>query len=379
MSENGLIKITLNGKENVIETGMTVSDLLTKWRMRPELVTVELNETILQKLEYDAAEIKDGDHVEFVFYMGGGAAPVASILDLIGNTPMVSLSKVVEKNYARVLAKLEMFNPGGSVKDRIALNMIEQAEKKGLLKPGSVIVEPTSGNTGIGLAIVGTVKGYKVILTMPEAMSQERIQILQSFGAEVILTSAKEGMIGAVEKAREIVATMKDAFMPQQFMNPDNPAMHRKTTAKEILKDTDGEVDAFVAGVGTGGTITGVGEVLKKHNPKVRIVAVEPKNSSILSGGKPGPHMIQGIGAGFIPTVLNREIIDEIVTVDDHEAYEMAKRVSREEGIFAGLSSGAACAGALKIAKSLGPNKTVVTLFPDSGERYLSVEPYFNI
>lgn len=379
MSENGLIKITLNGKENAIKSGMTVSDLLTKWRMRPELVTVELNETILQKLEYDATEIKDGDHVEFVFYMGGGAVPVASILDLIGNTPMVSLSKVVEKNYARVLAKLEMFNPGGSVKDRIALNMIEQAEKKGLLKAGSVIVEPTSGNTGIGLAIVGTVKGYKVILTMPEAMSQERIQILQSFGAEVILTSAKEGMIGAVEKAREIVATMKDAFMPQQFMNPDNPAMHRKTTAKEILKDSDGEVDAFVAGVGTGGTLTGVGEVLKKHNPKVKIVAVEPKNSSILSGGKPGPHMIQGIGAGFIPAVLNREIIDEIITVDDHEAYAMAKRISREEGIFAGLSSGAACVGALKIAKGLGSNKTVVTLFPDSGERYLSVEPYFNI
>ena len=304
---------------------------------------------------------------------------VESILDLIGNTPMVKLRKVVEKNMADVYAKLEMFNPGGSVKDRIALNMVEQAEKKGLLRAGSVIVEPTSGNTGIGLAIVGRVKGYKVILTMPEGTSQERIQILQSFGSEVVLTPAKEGMIGAVEKAREIVAIQKDAFMPQQFTNPDNPAMHRKTTAKEILRDMDGKIDAFVAGVGTGGTITGVGEVLKKHNPKVRIVAVEPKNSAVLSGGKPGPHMIQGIGAGFVPEVLDRGLIDEIIAVEDQEAYLMAKRLSREEGIFAGLSCGAACIAALKVAKQLGGGKTLVVVFPDSGERYLSMEPYFNI
>lgn len=302
-----------------------------------------------------------------------------SILDLVGDTPMVRLQKVVDKGSASVIAKLEMFNPGASVKDRIAYNMIDSAEKKGLLKPGSVIVEPTSGNTGIGLAIVGAVKGYKVILTMPEGMSQERIQILQSFGAEVVLTPAKEGMVGAVEKAREIVAIKKDAFMPQQFTNPDNPAMHRKTTAKEILRDTDGNIDAFVAGVGTGGTITGVGEILKKHNPKIRIIAVEPKTSAVLSGSRPGPHMIQGIGAGFVPEVLNRAIIDEILTVDDQEAYQMAKRLSREEGIFAGLSCGAACFGAVKIAKALGAGKTVVTVFPDSGERYLSIEPYFNI
>jgi len=304
---------------------------------------------------------------------------VDSILDLIGNTPMVKLRKVAEKGSADIFAKLEMFNPGGSVKDRIALNMVEQAEKKGLLRPGSLIVEPTSGNTGIGLAIVGRVKGYKVILAMPEGTSQERIQILQSFGAEVVLTPAKEGMTGAVEKAREIVAGQKDAFMPQQFTNPDNPAMHRKTTAKEILKDTGGNIDAFVAGVGTGGTITGVGEVLKKHNPKIRIIAVEPKNSAVLSGGKAGPHMIQGIGAGFVPEVLDRSLIDEILTADDQEAYQMAKRLSREEGIFAGLSCGAACVGALKVAKQLGAGKTVVVLFPDSGERYLSMEPYFNI
>ncbi len=303
----------------------------------------------------------------------------ASILDVIGNTPMVKLNKVVGKDCADIYAKLEMFNPGASVKDRIAHNMIEQAEKKGLLKPGSVIVESTSGNTGIGLAIVGAVKGYKVILIMPDGMSLERIQILESFGAEVVLTSAKDGMAGAVEKAREIVASKKDAFMPQQFMNPDNPAAHRKTTAKEIMRDTDGEIDAFVAGVGTGGTLTGVGEVLKKHNPKIRIIAVEPKSSSVLSGGRPGPHMIQGIGAGFIPNVLDRSIIDEIITVEDQEAYQMAKRLSREEGIFAGLSCGAATIGALKVAKALGPKKTVITIFPDSGERYLSIEPYFNV
>lgn len=302
-----------------------------------------------------------------------------SILDLIGNTPMVRLKKVADKNMAAIFAKLEMFNPGGSVKDRIALNMIEQAEKKGLLKPGSVIVEPTSGNTGIGLAIVGCVKGYKVILAMPEGTSQERIQILESFGAEVVLTPAKDGMIGAVERARELVSSEKNAFMPQQFTNPDNPAMHRKTTAKEILKDTDGNIDAFVAGVGTGGTLTGVGEVLKKHNPKIKIIAVEPKTSAVLSGGKPGPHMIQGIGAGFIPEVLNRELIDEIISVDDQEAYQMAKRLSKEEGIFAGLSCGAACFGALKVAKQLGVGKTLVVIFPDSGERYLSMEPYFNL
>ena len=302
-----------------------------------------------------------------------------NVLELIGNTPMVKISKIVDKNSATILAKLEMLNPGGSVKDRIALNMIEAAEKNGLLKPDSVIVEPTSGNTGIGLAIVGAVKGYKVILTMPEGMSQERIQILESFGAKVVLTSAKEGMVGAVEKAREIVATMKAAFMPQQFMNPDNTAMHRKTTAKEILRDTDGQIDAFVAGVGTGGTITGVGEILKKHNPKIKVIAVEPKTSNVLSGGKPGPHMIQGIGAGFVPEVLNREVIDEIIVVDDQEAYQTAKRLSREEGIFAGLSAGAACFGAMKVAKQLGSGKTIVTLFPDSGERYLSIEPYFNI
>ncbi len=377
MTHTELVKIVLNGKPQEIQSGISVSDLLLKWKVRPELVTVEVNENILQKLDYDATKIQDGDKVEFVFYMGGGAV-AENILELIGQTPMVRLSKIVEKDSASVYAKLEMYNPGASVKDRIAFNMVEQAEKKGLLKPGSTIVEPTSGNTGIGLAIVGAVKNYKVILVMPDGMSQELIQILESFGAEVVLTSAKEGMAGAVERAREIVGTLKDAFMPQQFKNPDNPAMHRKTTAKEILKDMD-QIDAFVAGVGTGGTITGVGKVLKENNPKVRIVAVEPKTSSVLSGGRPGPHMIQGIGAGFVPDVLDRTLIDEIITVDDQEAYRMAKRLSREEGIFAGISCGAATVAALKVAKSLGPGKKVVVIFPDSFERYLSLEPYFNL
>ena len=374
-----LIKITLNGKPNEIKSGLTVSDLLLKWKVRPELVTVEVNEQIVQKLDYDATRLQGGDKVEFVFYMGGGSAVYNDILELVGNTPMLRLNKIADKNSAQILAKLEMFNPGASVKDRIAFNMIDQAEKKGILKKGSVIVEPTSGNTGIGLAIVGAVRGYRVILTMPDGMAQERIQIVQSFGAEVVLTPAKEGMLGAVEKAREIVASEKDAFMPQQFMNPDNPATHRKTTAKEILKDTDGNLDAFVAGVGTGGTITGVGEVLKKHNSKIKVIAVEPKMSNVLSGGKPGPHMIQGIGAGFVPQVVNREIFDEIIPVEDQEAYRMAKRLAREEGIYAGISSGAAAFAAIKVAKNLGPGKTVVVIFPDSGERYLSLEPYFNL
>ncbi len=372
-----LVTIILNGKSRQIEAGSTISDLLLQWKARPELVTVEVNESILQKLDYDSTRIQDGDKVELVFYIGGGAV-AENILELIGQTPMVRLNKVVEKDSAAVYAKLEMYNPGGSVKDRIASNMIEQAEKKGILKPGSTIVEPTSGNTGIGLAIVGAVKGYKVILVMPDGMGQERIQILESFGAQVVLTSAKEGMAGAVDRAREIVASQKSVFMPQQFKNPDNPATHRKTTAKEIIKDME-QLDAFVAGIGTGGTLTGVAKVLKEHNPAIKIVAVEPKNSDVLSGGKPGPHMIQGIGAGFIPEVLDRSLIDQIIAVDDQEAYRMSKRLSREEGVFAGISCGAAAVGAVSVAKALGSGKKVVVIFPDSWERYLSLEPYFNV
>ena len=296
-----------------------------------------------------------------------------SIAELIGNTPMVKLNRIVEPAMAEVLAKLEYFNPGGSVKDRICLSMIEDAEKKGLLKKSATIIEPTSGNTGIGLAMISAVKGYKCILTMPETMSVERRQILKTYGAEIVLTPGPEGMAGAVRKAEELLKNNPASFMPQQFKNPANPEIHRQTTAKEILEQTCGNLDAFVAGVGTGGTITGVGEVLKSHNPKILIIAVEPKKSPVLSGGKPSPHKIQGIGAGFVPDVLNRSIIDEIVQVDDEDAIETAKALSKREGLFVGISSGAAVWAALEVAKRIGRGKTVVTILPDTGERYISV------
>lgn len=301
----------------------------------------------------------------------------AGVPELIGGTPLVRLSRITDSRMATVLAKLESANPGGSVKDRICNAMIEDAESRGLLKPGATVVEATSGNTGIGLAMICAAKGYKITLTMPETMSAERIQILKNYGAEVVLTPAAEGMAGAVKRAEAISKGIAGAFMPQQFVNPANPEVHRRTTAQEILRATDGEIDAFVAGVGTGGTITGVGEVLKKRNPAVKIVAVEPKRSPVLSGGSPGPHMIQGIGAGFVPQVLNRAVIDQIITVSDEDAYETSRRLAKEEGLFVGISSGAACWAALKVAKQLGSGKTVVTVLPDTGERYLSIQPFF--
>ena len=300
-----------------------------------------------------------------------------TVLELIGNTPMVRLRRMAEPRQAAILAKLESFNPGGSVKDRICLAMLEDAETRGLLRPGATVVEPTSGNTGIGLAMICAVKGHKIILTMPETMSAERMQILKSYGAEVVLTPAAEGMMGAVKRAEAIAKQTPGAFMPQQFTNPANPEVHRRTTAQEILRATEGELDAFVAGVGTGGTITGVGEVLKKKLPHVKVVAVEPKGSPVLSGGPPGPHMIQGIGAGFVPQVLNRAVIDEIIPVSDEQAHETARRLAREEGLFVGISSGAACWAALKVARDLGAGKTVVVVLPDTGERYFSIQPYF--
>ena len=302
---------------------------------------------------------------------------VENVLELIGQTPLVRLHKIVGDGSAEVLAKLESLNPGGSVKDRICLSMIEDAEEKGLLQRNSVIVEPTSGNTGIGLAMVCAVKGYKLILTMPETMSLERRYILGRYGAEIVLTSGVEGMAGAVKVAEEIVRETPNAFMPQQFNNPANPEIHRKTTVKEILNATDEKLDAFVAGVGTGGTVTGVGEILKKKNPKIQIVAVEPKSSGVLSGGQAGPHRIQGIGAGFVPKVMNVNVVDRIITVSDEEAYEMSKRLVKEEGLFVGISAGAAAWGALKVAKELGKGKRVVVIFPDTGERYFSMDQYF--
>ena len=295
-----------------------------------------------------------------------------SALELIGSTPILQLRRLPQKQDATIWAKLECSNPGGSVKDRICLGMIEAAEKAGKIRQGATIVEPTSGNTGIGLAMVCAVKGYRLILTMPETMSIERRSLLAAYGAQLELTPGNEGMRGAIRRAEEIVQKNEGFFMPQQFKNPANPNTHRETTAKEILSQLQGEIDAFVAGVGTGGTITGVGEVLKKKLRGVKIVAVEPARSPVLSGGNPGPHKIQGIGAGFVPDVLNTGIIDQIITVQDEEAAETARRMAREEGILVGISSGAAVFGALQVARELGKGKTVVVILPDTGERYLS-------
>ena len=297
--------------------------------------------------------------------------PVNSVLELVGNTPMVRINKLVDEGSAEIYAKIESFNPCSSIKDRICRSMVESAEKQGKIKPGDTLIEPTSGNTGIGMAFVCAAKGYKLVLTMPETMSIERINMLKAFGAELILTEGTEDMIGAVNKAAEL-SEKKGYFQPQQFKNPANPGSHKKTTALEIIKQA-GNIDAFVAGVGTGGTITGVGEVLKEKIGKyVRIVAVEPSKSPVLSGGKPGLHGIQGIGAGFVPDVLNMEIIDDIIQVSDEEAYETSRQLIKSEGILCGISSGANFFAATKVAHELGKGKKVVVVFPDSGERYLS-------
>ncbi|NKE70388.1 cysteine synthase A [Candidatus Manganitrophus noduliformans] len=302
-----------------------------------------------------------------------------NITELIGRTPMVQLNRFADDESARLFAKVEFFNPGGSVKDRICLSMIEAAEQAGKLRPGGTMVEPTSGNTGIGLALVAAVRGYKLILVMPESMSMERASLLSSYGAQLVLTPAWEGMRGAIKEAESIIEQNPNYFMPNQFSNPANPEVHRKTTGPEILEALDGKVDAFVVGVGTGGTITGVGEVLKAKNPKTMIVAVEPSASPVLSGGEPGPHKIQGIGAGFVPNVLNRKIIDRVITVSDDDAYKTAKLLARQEGLLVGISSGANALAAQQIARELGRGKTVVTILPDTGERYISIEKYFNI
>jgi cysteine synthase A len=301
--------------------------------------------------------------------------PVAksgTILEQIGNTPLVRLERLEDKGSAAIYGKVEAFNPGGSIKDRICLAMIEAAEQDGCLKPGALVVEPTSGNTGIGLSMVCAVKGYKLILTMPDTMSIERRRLLAAFGAELVLTPGAQGMRGAVQKAEEL-AHQHGYVMPQQFKNPANPEVHRRTTGPEILAAMDGlSIDGFVAGVGTGGTITGIGEVLKQRYPHIRIAAVEPADSAILSGGEPGPHKIQGIGAGFVPDVLNTKIYDEVIKVTNDAAYAATRRIAKEEGILAGISSGAAVVGALQLAKKLGKGKNVVVILPDTGERYLS-------
>jgi cysteine synthase A len=301
-----------------------------------------------------------------------------TVLDLIGSTPVLKLGRFTPKEDAIIWAKLESFNPGGSAKDRICLHMIETARTEGKISKGTTIVEPTSGNSGISLALVCAVKGYRLILTMPETVGAERKALLAAYGAELELTPGKEGMRGAMRQAEEMVKKNRNFFMPQQFKNPANPQVHRETTAQEILSQFNGKLDAFVAGVGTGGTITGVGEVLKKKLNRVKIVAVEPASSPVLSGENPGPHKIQGIGAGFIPDVLNTGVIDQIITVQDEQAGETARRLAREEGLLVGVSSGAAAFGALQVARDLGKGKTVVVIFPDAGERYLGTGLFAN-
>lgn len=296
-----------------------------------------------------------------------------SLVELIGNTPIVQLRRLVDKDSATVWVKLEAYNPGGSIKDRICLNMIEEAEQMGKLRHGDMIIEPTSGNTGIGLAIVAAVKGYDLILTMPDTMSEERRSLLTAYGLTLMLTPDTKGMHGAIQKANEVAAQQERAFMPRQFDNPANPDSHKKTTATEIIQQLP-ELDAFVAGVGTGGTITGVGRVLKSHNPAIKVFAVEPEASPVLSGGSPGYHKIQGIGAGFIPSVLDTSVYDEVIKISDEEATCYTRRLAREEGILVGISSGAACAAALRVARRLGRGKTVLSILADTGERYLTTD-----
>jgi cysteine synthase A len=299
-----------------------------------------------------------------------------TILDLIGDTPLVKINRLTGPEDAEVYLKLEFFNPGSSVKDRIALAMIEEAEKSGALKQGMTIVEPTSGNTGIGLAMVAAAKGYKTKLVMPETMSLERRNLLRAYGAELVLTPGPEGMKGAIKRAEDLIAENENYFMPQQFNNPANPEIHRNTTGKELLEQVGDQLDAFISGIGTGGTVTGAGQVLKEKFPYLKIVAVEPKDSPVLSGGQPGPHKIQGIGAGFVPDILDTQIYDEVISVSNEEAFETARRLAKEEGILGGISSGAATKAALDVARRLGKGKKVVAVIPSNGERYLSTALY---
>ncbi len=298
-----------------------------------------------------------------------------SITDLIGQTPLVRLQRMVKPGMANIYVKVESFNPGGSVKDRIAWGMIQDAEKRGALRPGGTIIEPTSGNTGIGLAMIAAARGYRLIVVMPDTLSVERRMLMAAYGAEFVLTPGAEGMKGAIAEAKRLLSENPNYFMPQQFENPANPEAHRRSTALELL-DQLKEMDAFVAGIGTGGTITGVGQILKAHLPEIKIIGVEPAASPVISGGKPGPHKIQGIGAGFVPLVFDKAIVDELIQVSNEDALEITRRLAREEGLLVGISSGAAVSAALKVAETLGEGKSVVVMAPDTGERYLSTDVF---
>jgi cysteine synthase A len=369
------MRVTINGKAETVAVA-TLADLLAAKKMEPRMVTVEHNGKIIPRDQLPTVSLAEEDQIELIFFMGGGS--YSDVTQLIGKTPMVRLHRFAPD--VRLFAKVEFFNPGGSVKDRICLSMIEAAEREGKLRPGATLVEPTSGNTGIGLALICATRGYKLILVMPESMSMERASLLSSYGADLVLTPGWEGMRGAIKEAESILEKNPTYFMPNQFSNPANPEAHRRGTGPEILQAMQGKrIDAFVTAVGTGGTLTGVGEVLKAHHPGTLIVAVEPEGSPVLSGGAPGPHQIQGIGAGFIPAILNRNLIDRVVTVSDDDAYHTAKQLARQEGLLVGISSGCNAFAARKIAQELGPDQTVVTVLPDTGERYISIEKYFNL
>ena len=375
------MQIKINGKiEEIAETELL--GLLKSKNIEPQMVSVEINSVMLDRKNYSETALKSGDEIEFLYFMGGGGdgkIPLTNITQGIGNTPLVLLNRLTSKPSAAIYAKVEFFNPGGSVKDRICLAMVDAAERDGKIGPNTTLVEPTSGNTGIGLALVCAIRGYKLTLVMPESMSMERASLLSSYGAQLVLTPAWEGMRGAVKEAESLCQNANNVML-DQFSNPANPEIHRQTTGPEILSALAGkQIDAFVVAVGTGGTLTGVGEVLRAKNPNTLIVAVEPATSPVLSGGEPGPHKIQGIGAGFIPSILNRSIIDRIITVTDDDAYKTAKQLARQEGLLVGISSGANAFAARIIAEELGPGKNVVTLLPDTGERYISIEKYFNI
>ncbi len=366
--------VVINNRPIDVAPGERLLDLLAREAIPCQALSVRVNGRVLRADELVEYRVGEDDEVSVSASTHTPPMAAENILDLVGNTPLVRLRRLVPTGVGQVWCKLEAFNPAGSVKDRICLSMIEAAERDGLISPGkTILVEPTSGNTGIGLAMVAAAKGYRVVVTMPETMTPERVELLKMYGAEVVLTPGAEGMKGAVKRAEEIVASTPDAFMPQQFKNPANPQIHYETTGPEVYEALNGNIAAFVAGVGTGGTITGAGRYFKERIENIRVIAVEPARSPVLSGGSAGPHCIQGIGAGFIPDVLDTEILDEVIAVNDADAIATARRLARQEGISAGISAGAATWAALQVASRYTPEDNIVVMLPDDGIKYLSL------